>query len=293
MRRFARIAGYVAGGIAVLLFVGYTAAFTVSDRKLSTQYEVSLTTVSVPEDETAIAWGGHLVNAVTGCTDCHGPDLGGTVMGDDAVAVMVAPNLTAGAGGIGGEFTTADWVRAIRHGVRRDGSSLLIMPSYAYAHLSDRDLGAMVGYLKRLPPVDNELPAFKLRPLGRALVAAGAFDEEFVAGKMPSRADYADVEAGVSIEYGAYLAAISGCTSCHRPDLTGGPAGPPDAPPAADISPVALADWDRQDFFRAMRDGRRPDGSEISEFMPWRAMGGMTDDELNAIWMYIQSVEAD
>jgi hypothetical protein len=39
-----------------------------------------------------------------------------------------------------------------------------------------------------------------------------------------------------------------------------------------------------------MREGRRPDGSEISEFMPWRFMSAMQDDELEAIWMYLRSV---
>jgi cytochrome c553 len=293
MRRFPRIAGYGVGAIAALVLVGYGTAHTVSDRKLARKYDMTLTAVMVPEDEGAIAWGSHLVNAVTGCTDCHGPDLSGTIMSDDPVAVMAAPNLTAGKGGLGTEFTAADWVRAIRHGVRRDGSSLLIMPSYAYAHLSDRDLGAMVAYLRQLPPVDNELPALKLRPLGRALVAAGAFDEEFVAKKVPVRSHYDEVEPGPSLEYGEYLATVSGCNSCHRPDLKGGPAGPPDAPPASDISPAALASWDIHDFFRAMREGIRPDGTEISEFMPWRAMGRMTDEELNAIWLYLGSVSSD
>lgn len=290
MRRAARIAGYTAGVVAILAIILFSAAWSVSARKLSATYDFSLTTVPVPTDESALAWGSHLVNAVTGCQDCHGPNLGGSVMSDDAVAVMSAPNLTSGRGGIGADLGEGDWVRAIRHGVRRDGRSLLVMPSYAYAHLSDADLGSMVAYLKQLPPVDNELPPFKLRPLGRALVAAGAFDEEFVARKMPATGARAHVEQGVSVEYGGYLASISGCTSCHRPDLRGGPAGPPDAPPASDISIQALADWDLDDFTRAMREGLRPDGSQISDFMPWRVMGGMTDDELHAIWLYMRSV---
>lgn len=293
MRRLLKGAGYVAGALAVLLVVGSATAFSVSNRKLTTKYDVTLTSVTVPDDEESVAWGQHLVRAVTGCRDCHGPDLAGSVMSDDQVAVMSAPNLTRGQGGIGAALTDDDWVRAIRHGVRRDGSSLLIMPSYAYANLSDRDLGSMIAYLKQLPAVDNELPALRLRPMGRALVVAGMFDEEFVARKTPFRASYDEVEAGMTFEYGRYLAAISGCTSCHRPDLKGGPSGPPDAPPAADISPAALADWDRDDFFRLIREGRRPDGTEISEYMPWRFMGDMTDDELDAIWLYLQSVETD
>jgi mono/diheme cytochrome c family protein len=293
MKRITRTAVYVLGGVAGLVMVAYATAYAVSERKLAERFDVALTTVEVPEDETMLAWGSHLVNAVTGCQDCHGPDLAGSVMSDDPMALMAAPNLTSGRGGVGREFTDADWVRAIRHGVRRDGSSLLIMPSYAYAHLSDRDLGAMVAYLKQLPPVDREQPAVRVRPLGRALVGAGLFDNEFVARKTPRRSSYDAVEPGVTLQYGAYLANVSGCISCHGPDLKGGPAGPPDAPPASDISPTALAGWGGEDFIRAMRQGRRPDGSEISDFMPWRVMGRMTDDELGAIWLFLRSAGAN
>jgi cytochrome c553 len=289
MRRAVRGAAYVAGALAVLLVIGSATAFTVSNRKLNLKYDVALTMVEVPSDDESVAWGRHLVNTVTGCRDCHGADLAGTVMGDDAVAVMAAPNLTGGQGGIGDRLTVQDWVRAIRHGIRADGSSLLIMPSYAYANLSDRDLGAMIAFLQQLPPVDNELPAIRLRALGRALVAAGAFDDEFVAHKTPRRDSYDAVEAGMSLEYGQYLANIAGCTSCHRPDLKGGPSGPPDAPPASDISAAALAGWTRDDFARLMREGRRPDGSEVTEFMPWRFMGEMTDDEIDAIWLFLRA----
>jgi mono/diheme cytochrome c family protein len=291
MRRFGKIAGYVMGVVVVLMVVGYGTALTVSDRKLKETFDFPLTMVEIPTDEESLAWGGHLVNAVMGCQDCHAPDLGGSVLSDDPAAVLSAPNLTSGRGGIGSDLTTQDWIRAIRHGIRRDGSSLLIMPSYAYAHISDEDLGAAVAYLKQVRPVDRELPDFKLRPLGRALVALGAFDEEFIAKKMPARVGSAAVERGVTVEYGRYLATISGCTACHRANLKGGPYGPPDAPPVTDISAAALASWTEADFFRAMREGRRPDGSELSEFMPWRALGNMTDDELAAIWMFIGTVD--
>jgi mono/diheme cytochrome c family protein len=289
MRRALKVAGYAGGAVAVLFVVASATAFTVSGRKLAKTYDVRLTSVVIPDDADAIDWGRHLVMSVTGCRDCHGPDLSGSIMGDDPVARMAAPNLTPGRGGIGGSLTDQDWVRAIRHGVRSDGRSLLIMPSYAYANLSDRDLGAMIAYLRQLPPVDNEVPEIRLRLLGRFLTAAGLFDEEFVAKKVPVRESYDAVEAGMTLEYGAYLASIAGCTSCHRPDLKGGPSGAPDAPPASDISASGLAGWSLDDFFRLVREGKRPDGSEVSEFMPWRFMGGMTDEEIETVWLYIQS----
>ena len=39
-----------------------------------------------------------------------------------------------------------------------------------------------------------------------------------------------------------------------------------------------------------MREGKRPDGPDIHpEAMP-RTIGNMTDDELKAIWLYLQTV---
>jgi cytochrome c553 len=291
--RVARIAGYGVGALAVLGVVGYGMAFTISDRKLAETHDVAVAPLSIPDGADAIAWGGHLVRSVAGCRDCHGADLAGTVMGDDPVVRLVAPNLTPGRGGIGGQLSTDDWVRAIRHGVRRDGRSLLVMPSYAYARLTDGDLGAMVAFLSQLPPVDHELPSTRVKPLGRAVIATGAFDNEMAARKVPDRSAFDDVDPGMSVAYGSYLATISGCTSCHRADLKGGPYGAPAAPPVPDISPAALADWDTDDFFRAMRQGLRPDGTELSESMPWRFLQGMTDDELHAIWLFLRSGVAE
>jgi hypothetical protein len=39
-----------------------------------------------------------------------------------------------------------------------------------------------------------------------------------------------------------------------------------------------------------MREDRRPNGQLLHEFMPWRVLGGMSDEELNAIWLYLRSV---
>ena len=40
-----------------------------------------------------------------------------------------------------------------------------------------------------------------------------------------------------------------------------------------------------------MRKGFEPDGEEIfSQFMPWESIGQMIDNELRALWMYLQSL---
>ena len=54
-----------------------------------------------------------------------------------------------------------------------------------------------------------------------------------------------------------------------------------------------LALWKEEDLFRALREGRRPDGSVIDpNKMPWVRSGLMTDDEIRAVWTYMRSVPA-
>ena len=66
-------------------------------------------------------------------------------------------------------FSDADWVRALRHGVGKDGKALLIMPAKNFNTLSPEDLGALIAYIKSVPAVDNVVPASDIQVLGRAI----------------------------------------------------------------------------------------------------------------------------
>lgn len=58
----------------------------------------------------------------------------------------------------------------------------------------------------------------------------------------------------------------------------------PQAPPAPDLTPSGeLRGWQEADFFKAMRAGTTPTGRPISDFMPWRALGRLHDEELRAL----------
>lgn len=65
-------------------------------------------------------------------------------------------------------------------------------------------------------------------------------------------------------------------------------------PIVANLTPheSGLKGWTEEDFIRALREGKRKDGSAISEYMPWKAYGQMSDAELKAIWAYLQTVPA-
>jgi mono/diheme cytochrome c family protein len=281
----------VAGALGAVLLAAAGTAYAVSGRKLAARYDAPADVVRVSYDAATLARGEHLFRAVGTCALCHGDDAGGRLYSDaGAVGRIVGPNLTTGRGGVGAARTDADLVRAIRHGVRRDGTSLIVMPSEVYAHFSDADLGALVAYLRRVPPVARELPPTGLGPVGRALLAAGKLNV-LVAPKTPRLGSRPSVTRGRTREYGRYLADVSGCRGCHGYGLSGGMvAGPPGLPPASNLTPAGLGAWSETDFVRALREGRRPEGTRLDEFMPWRTLGRMTDEELGALWTYLRSV---
>jgi len=227
------------------------------------------------------------VEAIGKCQECHDGDLGGKVMVDQpAFGRLAAPNLTRGHGGIG-DYTDADFERAIRHGIGRHGRPLIFMPSEAFAPMTDEDLSALIGYLRTVPPVDRRHPEPRVGPVARALYLAGNFPllpVEIIAHDTVRPRQH----PGVSVEYGEYLATIGGCRSCHGQSLAGD--ANPDAP---DITVGRLANWTEEDFFRALREGLRPDGSGLDpEKMPWVRSGLMTDDEIRAVWAYLRSLPA-
>ena len=162
------------------------------------------------------------------------------------------------------------------------------------ANLTDADLAAIVAYVRSRPAVDNIVPPVSVGPVGRAL---------FLAGKLPilhaERIDHGRVHApsivpGPTAEYGAYLASV-GCMGCHGPQYAGGhiASGPPDWPPAANLTAAGrLPQWNERIFRTVLREGKRPDGSTVNTVMPVRATTHLTDDEIEALWLYLRTLPA-
>ena len=292
-RTILRWVGRLLAGFAAVVLVAAAVVYVASERKLRARYDTSVDPVHVPTDSASIARGEHLARNVVTCTLCHGDDLGGAVYSSiPALGTIAGPNLTRGTGGVGPDYTDEDYLRAIRRGVKRDGRSLIVMPSEVFTHLSHEDMGALLAYLRNAPPVDREVPKSGFGPIGRALLAAGKMNI-LVAGKTRRLTPPASVARDTTPAYGKYLADISGCHGCHGFGLSGGRvAGPPDLPPASNLTPAGIGQWTEQDFVRALRHGRRPDGSSLNEFMPWKVFRGMTDAELHAIWLYLRTVPA-
>jgi mono/diheme cytochrome c family protein len=276
--------------LVVLLTCGVIAyIYYVSNREVSRTYVVNVPKVTVPTDAESIARGKYLAEKVSMCVECHDKDLGGKVMSDNfAFGRIASANLTRGRGGLGATYSDEDFVRVLMHGVRRDGHTAIFMPSQDY-HFTEADLGALLAYIRSLPPVDREAPEKRFGPMVRALSVFAGFPLT-----PASMIDHASVKFAPArdmtnpVTAGEYLMGTAGCHGCHGPDLVGG-GGPP--PGAANITPVGIGDWTEKDFFTALRQHKRPNGSKIADEMPL-AFGQMSDDDLRKIFAYLKTVPA-
>lgn len=287
MPRWLRWVGRAAAGLLLLVVLAVAALYAITTRDIGRTYDFPDSAVRAATDSASLVRGRHLVEAITKCQECHGADMGGKLWVDEpAFGRLAGANLTGGRGGIG-DFTDADLERAIRRGVGRDRQPLIFMPSEAFAVLSDEDLAAIIGYLRTLPPVDREMPGPRVGPIARALYLRGNFPLLPVT-LIDHTASRSVPPAGVTAEYGEYLATIGGCRGCHGLGLAGD--ANPDAP---GITVGRIGAWTEPDFVRSLRQGMRPDGSVIDpDKMPWVRSGQMTDEEIRAVWMYIRSLPA-
>ncbi|MEJ7813249.1 MAG: c-type cytochrome, partial [Gemmatimonadaceae bacterium] len=87
-----------------------------------------------------------------------------------------------------------------------------------------------------------------------------------------------------------YLA--EACTGCHGEKLSGGQSGEPGSPPAPNLTRGGqVGRWSEADFLRAIRTGVTPAGRKLDgKYMPWPQLARLSETELRAIWMYLQSL---
>ena len=255
--------------------------------------------------QTPLERGKYLVETIGACGNCHtpkGPDgrpiaamafAGGFVIKEppfDAVAPNITPDRETGIGA----WTDDQIVRAIREGIRPDGS--VIGPPMAielYRGLSDNDVRAIVAYLRSLKPIANK-------------VAKSVYRMPLPPNYGPPVGRVADVPRDDKVKYGAYLAGPVGhCIECHTPLDKGhrdysrtGQGGHPFAGPwgvavSRNITPHkddGLGAWSDAEIARAIRQGVRKDGARLNPPMDYASYAGISDADMAAIIAYLRAL---
>jgi mono/diheme cytochrome c family protein len=281
-------------GLVVVVAAAASVVSPLAERKLHRTVQLPRLQVTFAAADGQLERGEYLFKT-RGCMECHGADGGGHVVIDDQASGFFAraPNITSGGASPARGYTDADWVRTLRHGVKPSGEPLLIMPSEDYAHMTDADVGAIVAYVRSLPPASSGGGEFRIPFPLKAAYLVGAIKD--AAEKIDHTAAPPATVADDPVARGQYIA--QGCTGCHGPHFSGGkiPGTPPAWPAAANLTSApdsAMAHYTSAEQFKSMlRTGKRPDGSAVSEVMPFKSLVYMNDGELDALFAYLKTVE--
>lgn len=250
-----------------------------------------------------LARGRHLVEVTGACGNCHtpmgpqGPVAGRTLAGgtvfDEPPFRAVASNITPDPETGIGRWTDAQLARAIREGIRPDGSLIgPPMPMTLYRGLSDQDLSAMVAYLRTVAPVENRVARSVYR-----ITLPPAYGPPVVS--VPPPADN-------PVARGEYLAnAVAHCMECHTPMLPNGQNdrtrlgaggmefhGPWGVSVARNLTPHAngLGGWTDSQIIEAVTKGVSNTGRPLAPPMAFWAYANMTPQELGDLVAYLRSL---
>lgn len=280
--------------------VGLLAAVWILEDK---KFEAPMPPVRASTDPAVIEQGRYLVYGPAHCVGCHGDaaqqgrphvDLSGGKDFKIDIGIFNPPNLTSSVAFGIGAVSDGEIARALRHGVGRDGRALF--PFMPFADLSDEDLTAILSFLRTQPAVEKPAPAARLNLLGRAVRAL------VLEPHGPTRPVRATSPRGATVERGEYLAySVANCVGCHteRDLMTGAFVGAPlsggfkmGKHVSKNLTPDPktgwIRSWSEDDFVARLKSGIGPEGSP----MPWDSFARMSDDDIRAIYRFLQTVPA-
>ncbi len=276
-------------GLAGLCLVAFTAfCFIVFSQRLEEKFPMhhELAGRNGPTSQEQRDLGERIYFVRNGCVDCHGADLAGVKIMENAAmgsiyGANITPYKTRG-------MKDEDLMRAIRYGVHSSGRSLRFMPSFDFAGLSRSDTLALISFMRSVPAVEKEDHVNTWGPMVKILSTLGKMPVMFPAGSIDHFKDFAiKPEEGATIEFGKYLA--NSCVGCHGENLAGGPipGGDPSWPLATSLR-FGANGWTRADFDKVIQSGiSHVTGQQVRPPMPMAALQQMTKMELDALWLYL------
>jgi len=256
--------------------------------------------------QTPLERGTYLEHSIMNCGNCHTPKgPNGPVMEKElaggfeiplpfgiARAANITPDKETGIG----NWTDAQIITAIRHGVRADGTPIgPPMPIEFYQRMSDDDVKAIVAYLRSVKPVRNK-------------VAKSEYKIPLHAPPGPPPSNVTAPPRTDKVAYGGYLAGpVAHCMDCHTPldkgqrdmsrigsggfemDAPGG--GVVTTPNLTPDPETGIGKWSDADIKRAVREGVRPNGVKLVPIMAFGAYRNMSEQDLDAIIAFLRSLK--
>ena len=312
MKKFFKILGILLG-IVIIGVLGVMAYV-----KLALPNVESAPDLKVELTPERVKRGEYLANHVTVCMDCHStrdytlfsaPLVPGTLGKGGEIfdqkmgfpGSITSKNITPY--GIG-DWTDGEIYRAITTGVSRDGHAFFpVMPYPYYSSMDEEDAKSIVAYLRTLKSIENK-PA----------VSKADFPFNFILNTIPKNAQPTPRPSDTDIlASGKYLVHIAGCAECHTPAengqivaekmFSGGrefamPTGLLITPNITPDKETGIGSWKKDTFvarFKAYADSsykpHKVGAGEFQTIMPWTMYGGMTEQDLGAMYDYLMSLQ--
>ena len=279
MARLLRWARYALASIFGLIVIAAIGIWLISSAKLSASAEARPEHLAGPTPSQMADIGRQA--RTLGCFGCHGNGLRGNKMFDEPmVGTIWAPNLTS----VAAHASDEQLARAIRQGIGVDGRALFVMPSEMFQHLSDQEVAALIGMIRKLPRGGTTTPRNSYGPLGRVGVVLGKFK---TAPQLV--AEYAvqePIPVGPHAAVGRQLV-ITRCSACHAADLSGKEVKPGEVSP--DLTIVGA--YDLPAFKKLLRSGVAAGGQKLPLMgsIARSDLSHMPDPEIEAMYEYLQA----
>lgn len=274
--------------------------------------------MTIEQTPERIERGKYLANSVTICMDCHstrdwsrfaGPMLpdsigGGGELFDQNMGFpgkFIAANITPFALG---NWTDGEVYHAITTGVNKKGKALFpIMGYHRFGQMDEEDIKSIVAYIRTLAPVERVIPE-----------SQADFPMNFIINTIPRKAEFQKIPAQTDlVAYGKYIINAAGCSECHskreKGELVPGTeygggmefAQPGGVLISANITmdkETGIGTWTKESFIRKFKmytdsgyvvPAIAP--GKLNSPMPWTMYATMKEQDLEAIYAYLQTVK--
>lgn len=261
--------------------------------------------------------GKYLANNVAVCVACHSerdwsqfaaPTVAGTEGGggetfDIGIGQYHSRNITPSTLG---DWTDGEIFRAITCGVDKNGEALFpLMPYDNYRKMDKEDIYAIIAYIKTLPVING----------GITTASNSNFPMNFIINTIPQKPTFQPIpDKSNQVAYGEYLTTMASCVHCHTPQDEQGQfieemnfAGGMEFPiptggtvRSSNITPhkTGIGSWTKESFiarFKAYTDSsyvpQKTKEGDFNTTMPWTNYAGMSEEDLGAIYTYLQSLK--
>jgi mono/diheme cytochrome c family protein len=298
------------GGAASAIIIGAVGCWAVATRTPASPFDGAGEPVVTP----ALVQHGAYVARAADCVACHslpsGPAFAGGLKMPTPLGAIYATNITPDAKTGIGAYTLAEFDRALRHGVARDGHRLYpAMPYPSYARMTDGDVRALYVYFKQgVKPVaqanhqsDIPWPLNMRWPLAIWNLLFGGPGEP-----------RPDLAGDPLWSRGAYLVQGPGhCGACHTPRglamnekgldersrsyLAGAEIDGWYAPSLRGDHNLGLARWSEDDIARFLKSGRNSHGVVFGSMTDVvnNSTQFLTGQDAQAIARYLKSLPGD